>query len=288
MTGFGVGRAADGDEEITVELRSVNHKFSEVKARLPREMSSLEPLVVKAVRERVARGSFEVFVRRQSAGGAATAPAVDAALAVEYLRAMREVAQATGLPLEVRALDIASQPGVIKIEERGVDLERVQQVMHTALDQALSALGQMRQVEGQAMQQDILSRLALVEKLGQEVALLAPKAVEEYRQRLATRVAELSREGPVDPVRLAQEVAFLAERTDIAEEVTRLRSHIEQFRALAASPEPAGRKMDFLVQEMNREVNTTGSKSQSSDISSRIVAMKAEIERIREQVQNVE
>jgi uncharacterized protein (TIGR00255 family) len=288
MTGFGVGRATDGDEEITVELRSVNHKFSEVKARLPREMSALEPLVLKAVRERVARGSFEVFVRRQSAAGGATAPAVDAALALEYLRAMREVAQATGLALDVRAQDIASQPGVIRIEERGVDLERVQRALIAALDQGLGALAQMRQVEGQAMQADILARLSGVEKLAQEVALLAPKAVEEYRQRLATRVADLSREGPVDPMRLAQEVAFLAERTDIAEEITRLRSHVEQFRALAASPEPAGRKMDFLVQEMNREVNTTGSKSQSSEISTRIVAIKAEIERIREQVQNVE
>jgi uncharacterized protein (TIGR00255 family) len=169
-----------------------------------------------------------------------------------------------------------------------MDVESATQAVQSALDQALAALEQMRLVEGEAIHADLDARLKLIEGWSREVAALAPKAVEEYRQRLADRVADLARSVTVDPQRLAQEVAVFAERTDIAEEVTRLASHLEQFRALMASTEPAGRRMDFLVQEMHREVNTTGSKSQHAEISARVVSMKAEVERIREQVQNVE
>jgi uncharacterized protein (TIGR00255 family) len=146
----------------------------------------------------------------------------------------------------------------------------------------------MRLSEGEAIHADLDARLKLLEGWSREVAQLAPRAVQEYQQRLTDRIAELARGVAVDPQRLAQEVALFAERTDIAEEVTRLASHLEQFRALLASSEPAGRRMDFLVQEMHREVNTTGSKSQHAEISARVVSMKAEVERIREQVQNVE
>jgi uncharacterized protein (TIGR00255 family) len=146
----------------------------------------------------------------------------------------------------------------------------------------------MRGVEGEAIHADLEARLGLIERWSREVAQLAPRSVEEYRQRLTERVAELARGISVDEQRLAQEVAVFAERTDIAEEMTRLSSHLEQFRQMMAGNEPAGRRMDFLVQEMHREVNTTGSKSQHAEISARVVSMKAEVERIREQVQNVE
>jgi uncharacterized protein (TIGR00255 family) len=288
MTGFGAGRARVGDEEFSVELRSLNHKFCEVKARLPRELAALESVVVKQVKDRLARGSVEVFVKRQTATAAGTVPIVDAALAREYARAFREVAEALGVPAEVTWHQVASQPGVVRLEERGMDVEAATQAVQAALEQSLSALEQMRQVEGEAIRADLESRLGLIERWSREVAELSPRSVEEYRQRLTERVAELARGVTVDEQRLAQEVAVFAERTDIAEEMTRLASHLEQFRQLMASGEPAGRRMDFLVQEMHREVNTTGSKSQHADISSRVVSMKAEVERIREQVQNVE
>jgi uncharacterized protein (TIGR00255 family) len=288
MTGFGAGRARVGDEEFSVELRSLNHKFCEVKARLPRELAALEPIVSKQVKDRLARGSVELLVRRQTATASGTVPMVDVALAREYARAFRELANALGLPTDITWAQVASQPGVMKLEEKGMDLESATQAVHGALEQALTALEQMRQVEGEAIRADLDARLKLIEGWSREVAALAPKAVEDYRHRLSERVAELARGVAVDPQRLAQEVAMFAERTDIAEEVTRLASHLEQFRALMASTEPAGRRMDFLVQEMHREVNTTGSKSQHADISARVVSMKAEVERIREQVQNVE
>jgi uncharacterized protein (TIGR00255 family) len=288
MTGFGAGRARVGDEEFSVELRSLNHKFCEVKVRLPRELAALESAAVKQAKDRLARGSVEVFVKRQTATAAGTVPVVDGALAREYARAFREVAEALGMNVEVSWTQVANQPGVMRLEERGMDVESATKAAQAALDQALTALEQMRRVEGEAIQADLEARLGLIERWSREVAELAPRSVEEYRQRLTERVAELARGISVDEQRLAQEVAVFAERTDIAEEMTRLASHLEQFRQMMAGSEPAGRRMDFLVQEMHREVNTTGSKSQHAEISARVVSMKAEVERIREQVQNVE
>ncbi|PTL82340.1 YicC/YloC family endoribonuclease [Vitiosangium sp. GDMCC 1.1324] len=288
MTGFGAGRARVGDEEFSVELRSLNHKFCEVKARLPRELAALESALVKQVKDRLARGSVEVFIKRQTATAAGTVPVVDIALAREYARAFRQVAEAMGMMAEVSWTHVSSQPGVMRLEERGVDVESATKAVREALEQALGALEQMRQVEGEAILADLETRLGLIERWSREVAELAPRSVDEYRQRLAERVAELARGISVDEQRLAQEVAVFAERTDIAEEMTRLASHLEQFRQLMAGSEPSGRRMDFLVQEMHREVNTTGSKSQHAEISTRVVSMKAEVERIREQVQNVE
>jgi len=288
MTGFGAGRARVGDEEFSVELRSLNHKFCEVKVRLPRELAALDPTVTKQVKDRLARGAVELLIKRQTATASGTVPTVDVALAREYVRAFRELADALGVPADISWAQVATQPGVMKLEEKGMDVESATQAVQLALEQALAALEQMRRVEGEAIYADLDARLKLIEAWSREVAALAPKAVEEYRQRLAERVADLARGITVEPQRLAQEVAVFAERTDIAEEVTRLASHLEQFRALMTSTEPVGRRMDFLVQEMHREVNTTGSKSQHAEISARVVSMKAEVERIREQVQNVE
>jgi uncharacterized protein (TIGR00255 family) len=288
MTGFGAGQATVDSEELSVEVRSWNHKFCEVKVRLPRELASLETAAVKAVKDRVARGSVEVFVKRQSSEGGSVAPTVDFALARDYFAALSSLATELRLAGEIRLQDIAAQPGVITVAEREVDLAIASQAMGLALAQALERLGQMRELEGRAIELDLGGRLRAIHELAAEVEALAPKVLSDYQRRLAERVAEMGRGVSIEPQRLAQEVAFFAERSDIAEEIARLFSHLDQFRRLSQSPEPAGRKMEFLVQEMNREVNTAGSKSQNSEISARVVAMKAELERIREQVQNVE
>jgi uncharacterized protein (TIGR00255 family) len=288
MTGFGVGRAVSGDEELLVELKSLNHKFCEVKVRLPRELSTLEATVIKRMKDRLARGSVDVFVRRTAVGRSASVPQVDTALAREYARALAEVARAAGLDERPRLQDVALQPGVIRLEERGVNVEHAERALEAAIGQALEALQSMRKVEGASIEADLRARVGWVERVAGEIRDLSPRLVEEFRARLQGRIAELLEGGTVDPQRLAQEVAFHAERTDISEEMTRLQAHVDQFRQLLGQGEPAGRKLDFLVQEMNREVNTTGSKSQSPAISERVVALKAEIERIREQVQNVE
>ena len=288
MTGFGQGRARAGNEELAVEIKSVNHKFCEVKLRLPRELASLESALVKGIKERLGRGAVDVLVKRQPASGTEVVPQVDMALASAYQRAYMELIRGLGLKEELRLQDIATQPGVLRIEECTADMEKAQAALGQAVEQALEGVLQMRRAEGEALEADLKARLGLIESVAQEVAALVPRSVEEYRARLEERVQELAHGLPLDPQRLVQEVAYFAERTDVAEEMTRLTSHLAQFRALMASSEPAGRKMDFLVQEMHREVNTTGAKSQHPDISSRIVILKAEVERLREQVQNVE
>lgn len=289
MTGFGSGTSTTGNESLTVELRAVNHKFCEVKIRLPRELSALEGSLQKLVKERLARGAIDVSVRRASRTTAGLVPQVDLGLARAYRKAWSELASALELPDTVTVTDIATQLNVIRLEEAQVDLEEAGAAASSALHLALDALVKMREKEGATMAADLTSRLGLVAGWVEEIRELAPVAIDLFRARLSERIAELSRGVMiVDAQRLAQEVAFFAERTDVAEEMTRLGSHLEQFQGLLQAKEPAGRKMDFLVQEMHREVNTTGSKSQHSEISARIVQLKAELERIREQVQNVE
>lgn len=288
MTGFGSGTATAGSESLTVEIRSVNHKFCEVKVRVPRELSALEPTLVKLVKDRVARGAIDVTVRRAARTSTGVVPQVDLPLAKEYLRAWRELGKELGLGESVSIRDIATSLNVIRLEEPQLPLEDANKAVESALVIAIEQLHRMREKEGVALKADLSNRLGLVATWVKEVQALAPKAIEAYRARLSERIAELSQGLAVDPQRLAQEVAFFAERTDVAEEMTRLDSHLVQFEELLRSKEPSGRKMDFLVQEMHREVNTTGSKSQHADISARVMQLKAELERVREQVQNVE
>lgn len=290
MTGFGAGRAQVEGDELTVELRAVNHKFLEVKPRLPRELAPLEAGALKRIKERLTRGAVDLVVRRSGSGSGGGEPTIDVALARSWARAYRELAEAIDLQVEPARLlsQVASQPGVVRLEEKRVDPALLEQALHAALEEAVEALLTMRAIEGQALRADLEGRLLQVATWVDELTALAPQAVEEHHQRLTQRVAELAGQVNVDAARLAQEVAIFAERTDVAEELTRLRSHLEQFRTLLDAPIPAGRRMDFLAQEMHREVNTTGSKSQHPEIAQRVVSLKAELERIREQVQNVE
>jgi uncharacterized protein (TIGR00255 family) len=287
MTGFGAGRGAAGSEALDVEVRSVNHKYCEVKVRLPRELAALEHEAVKLVKERLARGGVDLSARRAGPAGE-LAPRVDLALAGAYARAFEQLRAHLGLTGSATVADVAAADGVLRLDEPALDLEAARAALRDAIGAALDALLAMRAREGEALARDLAGRLSAVEGLVARAAALVPQAVEHHRARLAERVQELSRGIPLDPARLAQEVALFADRTDVTEEVTRLRSHVAQARALLASGEPAGRKLDFLVQEMHREVNTIGSKSQSAEIAALVVDAKAEVERMREQVQNVE
>jgi uncharacterized protein (TIGR00255 family) len=288
MTGFGAGRAAEGEEAVDVEVRSVNHKFCEVKVRLPRELAALELELQRAVKERLARGGVEVLVRRAAGAPSAVVPRVDAALAAEYARAFAELQRSLGLGGAVALADVLGAEGVVRLEERAPDVDAGRAAAAAALAQALDALAAMRAREGEALARDLEARLATAEGLVARVEALAPQSIEHYRARLHERIQDVARGFVPDPARLAQEVALFADRMDVSEEVTRLRSHVAQTRGLMAGSEPAGRKMEFLVQEMHREANTIGSKSQSAEIAAAVVQLKAEIERMREQVQNVE
>ncbi|MGB8930534.1 MAG: YicC/YloC family endoribonuclease [Anaeromyxobacteraceae bacterium] len=287
MTGFGAGKGSSGEEEIAVEVRSVNHKYCEVKARLPRELGALEVEVARVVKERLARGGVEVTARRSGNHGS-VAPRVDAHLAEAYARAFAELQARLALPGGATLADVLAADGVIRLEEREIDADAARAALLLGLDRALGALLAMREQEGAALARDLSSRLGQVEAIVARVGDMVPRSVEHHRARLEERIAELSRGIQLDPSRLAQEVALFADRTDVTEEIIRLGSHVAQVRSLLASREPAGRKLDFIVQEMHREANTIGSKSQSAEIVSEVVSLKAEIERMREQVQNVE
>ena len=289
MTGFGAGRAEQGGEALGVELRAVNGKFCDVKSRLPRELSALEAEVVKAVKARVQRGVIDVFVRRESgAAGRGIEPRVDLPLAAAYAKVLRELKTALGIEGEPSVAEIAALDGVLQLGEAPPDLAAAALALHAALALALDALEAMRLKEGAALAADLASRIDTVERSIAAIRELSPVSVEAFRDRLAARVAELGRGLPIEPARLAQEVAIFADRVDVAEELTRLASHLVQLRALLAADAPSGRRLEFLLQEVNREVNTIGSKAQNGGIAAHVVEIKAELERLREQVQNVE
>jgi uncharacterized protein (TIGR00255 family) len=288
MTGFGAGRGESGGETVSVELRAVNAKFCEVKPRLPRELAPLEIETVKVIKARVHRGVVDAFVRRESGGARGSTPRADLALAAAYAKTLRELKDSLGLSGDATVQDLAAMEGVITLGEAAPDLEAAAAALQRALSAGLDALDGMRRREGEALARDLSARLDAIEKGAEELSRLAPLQVNAVRDRLSTRIAELTRGVPLDPNRLAQEVALFADRTDVAEELTRLASHLAQARGLIRSDAPAGRKLEFLVQELNREINTIGSKSQHAGIAAAVVDLKAELERIREQVQNVE
>lgn len=266
----------------------MNGKFCEVKARLPRELLSLENEAVRLVKARVARGGVDLTVRRGSGTGGSLAPRIDELLAARYAESFAQLQEALGLGGDVSLALVLQAQGVVSLEERAPDLDAAGDALAQAVDLALDGLIRMREQEGRALRADLSSRLETVAQLAAKVAEHVPVSVQHQRDRIAQRVQELTSGIALDPQRLAQEVALLAERSDVAEELTRLDSHVAQFRLLLDADEPAGRRMDFLLQEMNREVNTIASKSSWAAIAGLTVELKAELERIREQVQNVE
>ena len=289
MTGFGSGRGSAGGETLTVELRSVNGKFCEVKPHLPRELSALELELSKPIKARLSRGVIDVTVRREVAGAVrGLQPRANLPLAASYAKALRELKDELGLSGEPSVHDVATLEGVLTLAEAPPDQASSRLALLAALPPALEALEEMRVREGEALGRDLLARLEAIEKGAASIRALVPLSVEAYRERLSARVQELGRGLLVDPARLAQEVAFFADRTDVAEELTRLASHLEQLRALVEGDAPAGRKLEFLVQEVNREINTVGSKAQHAGIAQLVVDLKTELERVREQIQNVE
>ena len=289
MTGFGQGSAMVGDAEINVELRSVNHRFRELKARLPRELSALEPLVISKVSGRVERGMVEIVVRISEHKEVRRRVGIDDALAEQVVEALRELIHRHGLEGSVSVADVIAFEGVISVEDAPLELEPLAGALGAAVDQALDALLEMREEEGSVLSLDLAARLSAIEEAVRKISKEADGLTDLYRERLLGRISTIADEMELEQGRIEAEVAFLAERSDITEELIRLRSHISQAKSLiGGSEEVVGRRIGFLLQEMNREVNTIGSKSQHLDISRFVVDIKAELERVREQVQNIE
>ena len=287
MTGYGRAfREIDG-RQMTIELKSVNHRFLDLSFRMPRNLAFLEEAARKAIGERLSRGHVDVFVTYRNLRTDARTVTVDRALFDAYAQALEAVSDA-GLRDDRSLMSIARLPDVLVISEAEEDREAVTALMLDALGEALDQLIAMRTREGEAMKRDLSEKVDAVERMTGEIEARYPRTVDEYRERLRAAVLELLGDAEVDESRLLTEVALMADRSAIAEETVRLKSHVEQLRKLFESPEPIGRRIDFIVQELNREVNTISSKSQDIPITRLAVDMKAEIEKLREQLQNVE
>jgi len=288
MTGFGRGLVTGEACTASVEIRSYNHRFLDLSIRIPGELSGIEDRVRKELQSAFSRGRLDVFISLEESAGRDRTVELDGTLASSYHRALLELARDTGATGEPSLELLAALPGVIKIKERPLDLERVWACLGPAVRQAAAEVAEMRQTEGKALERDIIHRLARVAYLTGEIGARAPLLTEEYRQRLTHRVSELLRDQVIGEDRLTTEIVLYAERSSINEELVRLESHIEQFRELTRESGPVGRKAEFILQEMVREVNTAGSKTQDPDIGRWVVEIKGELESLREQVQNVE
>lgn len=287
MTGYGRCHLEEDGREMTVEVKSVNHRFLDISYRLSRTLAFLDDTVRKGVSARLARGHVDVFVSYANHRQDAKEVRVDTALAVAYRQALGELAAAVGKEPDIPLEDYTRLPDVLTVQEKEEDQEAVRALFERALDGALNGLILMREQEGERMRADILKKIGNVERLRERIAERAPLVVYEYRDKLTQRIAALT-EGEIDEARLMTEVAIFADRAAIDEELVRLGSHAEAIRETAALAEPVGRKLDFLVQELNREVNTIGSKASDTAIAQAVVAAKGEIEKLREQVQNIE
>lgn len=287
MTGFGLGEVPLESGKLGLEIRGVNHRFLDVRVRVPRELGDLAGFVEQIAREKLTRGRYEVAMRIE--GMAIGAPVIDRDRARAAYRALCELRDelAPGSEVPLSLLGAIPELFVSSVDR---EIDRVRDAARAAFDAAVSSLDAMRAREGAALREDLVKRLETIRRRARDVERRSPDVLDAHRKRLRDRAERLRAavEVDVDAARLEQEIAMFAERCDICEELTRLESHCAQFAALLASEEPVGRRLDFLLQEMAREANTVGAKSPDAQIAHAVVEVKAEIERMREQVQNVE
>ena len=287
MTGYGRGTCEVGGRRLVVEVRSVNHRFLEIKLRLPWADAALEMNMTQAVRARLARGAVTVAVRDEGGGSGQTVHA-DVGLARQVHQALADIRAAVGIAEPVSLALIAAQPGVLTSGEAVSDPEALWRALQPGLERALDGLVAARGREGAALKADLTARLDALGTIAGDLGELTREAPELYRKKLRERLDRALKPGEVDPQRLAQEIVILADKADVTEELTRMAAHLAECRRLCDAAEASGRRLDFLTQELNREVNTLGAKSQSAPVAARVVDAKAEIERLREQIQNVE
>jgi uncharacterized protein (TIGR00255 family) len=287
MAGFGRGEAQSGATSVVVEIRAVNNRFRDVQIRVPREYNAFEPGINALVKDVVQRGRLEVTVRRSCTEGA-TRIVADAKLVEQYRLVIAEVAHRLQRdPAEVPLAFVLGQPGVLVTTDNDADAQGEWTLLEGAVAGALADLAAMREREGEAMARDLARHLLELRRLCAEIDAAMQGVVERLRARLVDRVSRLVAD-KIDPARLAQEAALLADKADVSEELGRLASHGDQYDAALGAAEPVGRKLEFVLQEMVREVNTLGSKSSEQAVSTRVVELKSVLERMREQVANVE
>jgi uncharacterized protein (TIGR00255 family) len=287
MTGFGRGKAESDSFTVNVEIKTVNHRFCEMNIRMPRQLLKMEDKIKKNLNQHIRRGRVEVFVSLEGEGAITRSLRVDWKLIDEYYQVMKQAKELYGMEGTINLQDLLNRSDLIYIEESEAGNEELEDLVLAALAEAAVMLKQMRIAEGEELKKDLLVILAQLESNLAELQKLAPLVVQFYKDRLTKRMQEFTG-GQLDETRILTEAAVFAEKADINEEITRLKSHIGQFIQTLNDLDPIGRKLDFLVQEMNREVNTIGSKANDSCIAKKVVEMKSLLEKLKEQVQNIE
>ena len=291
MTGYGRGEAQFEGRTVVVEVRSVNNRYLDCSVKLPRSYIFAEDAIRSRVQSVISRGKVDVFVNLTNTGGDAVSVTVNEPLAQAYIDALwrlYELGDGQRVRMDYKATDLARFPDVLTVEKQEEDQDTVKEQLLTALDLALADFSAMREREGNRLEADILSRTDVVEALVAQVEVRSPETVNDYRTRLEAKMAEVLQNTQIDEGRLLTEAAIFADKISVDEETVRLRSHLSQLRELITQEGPVGRKLDFLIQECNREANTIVSKCSDIEIVRHVVDIKAEIEKIREQVQNLE
>lgn len=288
MTGYGRCEETVGGRRITVELKSVNHKYFEFSPRVTRGYGFLEDKLKTYVQSRVARGKIDLFLSIETLEDADVIVSVNHSLAAGYIAALREITERYKLPDTVTVNSLSRYSDIFSVHKAPEDEEAIWAAVKTVLEKAVDAFIAMRETEGRRLYDDVMSRAAVILELVGKIEARSPETVKEYRERLEAKLREVLSDTTIDEQRILTEAAIFADKVAVAEETVRLRSHFEQLKALLNAEEPSGRKMDFLVQEMNREANTIGSKANDLRITEEVLKLKNDIEKIREQAQNVE
>ena len=288
MTGYGRAREIRNKRDITVEVRSVNNRYLDCTVKMPRMYAFAEDALKTCVQKYLSRGKVDVFVTVDASAADVAKVTVNRELAASYKAALEELSQVTGIPANVTTELLSRYPDVLTVTKADEDLETVSADICAVLEQALVAYNEMRAVEGRKLAEDIGNRLTYIENYTSQVEARSPETVAEYRAKLTARMQEVLQSTTIDEQRILTEAAIYADKVAVDEETVRLRSHVAQLRTMLESDEPMGRKMDFLIQEVNRESNTIGSKCNDVAIAQVVVGLKAEVEKMREQVQNVE
>ena len=288
MTGYGSAKGTVEGIEVCVELKSVNNKFLDTSVRLPRSFLFAEETIKSAVMSHITRGKVDVFVTVDSSMADDMVVKVNEPLLKGYIDALRHIAEENDLPNDITAMSVGRFPDALNVEKKELDAEAVAAGIRDITEQALCDFDAMRIREGAKLKEDVLTKLETIEKLVTVIETESPKTVEEYREKLRQKLLEVLGTSGIDETRIVTEAAIFADKVAVDEETVRLRSHMEQLRAMLDGGSPIGRKIDFLLQEFNREANTTGSKCQNADIAHVVVDLKSEIEKIREQIQNIE
>lgn len=287
MTGYGKANLEKNEREYQVEIKSVNHRYLDISVKMPRVLSYLEEAVKKEIATKVKRGKIDVFITFQNNSTEGKEIKINTEIAKVYIDELKKLAKQEEILANIEVTEISKFPDVLSIQNKQED-ETIKGELLETVCQATQKLVQMRTVEGEKIAEDLLLRIKAIQEKVKEISSLSTGLIEEYVVKLEGRIKEILKNQEVDPSRLAQEVVIYADKCSVEEEVTRLKSHIAQFEQLLNAEEAIGKKLDFIIQEMNRETNTIGSKANNLEITNDVIDVKTELENIREQIQNIE